>query len=108
MWEILLRIFLLFIVVQTMLIGGLVLYGQSRLNRIETNQLYAPISRPTQINNQDQANTNDGTQPTAAYNSRIGSHENEPVRTKGAPNNQAQGATLNNNERPQQQRNVNQ
>ena len=76
MWEILLLFFLLFIVLQTMVIGGLVLYGQSRLNRIETNQSYASISRSIQINNQDQANTNDGTRPTAANNSRIGNHEN--------------------------------
>ena len=62
------------------MIGGLVLYRQLRLNRIETNQTHAPNERQAPRKNQAQASTNDSTRPIVTdYNSRSDSRENELV-----------------------------
>ena len=80
MWEILLIFFLLFIVIQTIVIAGLVLYRQLRLNRIETYQTHAPNERQAPRKNQAQASTNDSTRPIVTeYNARSDSRENELV-----------------------------
>ena len=80
------------------MIGGLVLYRQLRLNRIETNQTHAPNERQAPRKNQAQASTNDSTRPIVTdYNSRSDSRENElvtsncPVQTNVTNTNERKG-----------------
>ena len=80
MWKIMLIFFLLFIMIQTFVIGVLVLYGQSRLNRIETNHTIAPTTIPALRTNHKQTSTNDITRPILTYyNAKSDSQDNEPV-----------------------------
>ena len=98
MSEILLIIFLLFLVLQAIVIGGLVLYGQSRLNRIDKNQTHAPKERHAPRKNQEQASTNDSTRPIVTdFNARSDSRENELI----TPNCPVQTNITNTNARPQ-------
>ena len=80
------------------MIGALVLYGQLRLNRIETNQTRAPIEIQDPRKNQAQTSTNDSMRPIVTdYNARSDSRENE-LETPVFP---VQTNVTNTNARPQ-------